>query len=178
MSHPDHLVFLYVVDTSFLIEIHKRYPVKTLPGIWKDLNALIREGRVIAPEYVRSEINRQDDELKDWVNNHNDMFENIGPELLVTTSVVVNRFTRTAHAMSQRPDHADPFVVGLAIKLARQTRFEPRTVVVVAEERGKLAENPILRDNEIEKIPDVCLKMGILCVTHLEMFKREGFRFY
>jgi hypothetical protein len=67
MSHPDNPVFLYVVDTSFLIEIHKRYPEKTLPGIWKDLDALIREGRVIAPEYVRSEINRQDDELKDGI---------------------------------------------------------------------------------------------------------------
>ena len=81
MSHPDHPVFLYVVDTSFLIEIHKRYPEKTLPGIWKDLDALIREGRVIAPEYVRSEINRQDDELKDWVNRHDEMFESISTEL-------------------------------------------------------------------------------------------------
>ena len=178
MSDSDNPVFLYVVDTSFLIEIHKRYPEKTLPGIWKDLDTLIREGRVIAPEYVRSEINRQDDELKEWVNNHNDMFENISPELLVTTSVVVNRFTRTAHAMSQKPDHADPFVVGLAIKLARQTRFEPRIIVVIAEEKHKLADNPGLRDNEIEKIPDVCEKLGITCVTHLEMFKREGFRFY
>ena len=64
------------------------------------------------------------------------------------------------------------------MKLGKQARFEPRTIVVVAEEKGKLAENPILRDNELEKIPDVCQKFGILCVTHLEMFKTEGFRFY
>jgi len=178
MSHPDNPVFLYVVDTSFLIEIHKRYPEKTLPGIWKDLDALIREGRVIAPEYVRSEINRQDDELKEWVNHRSEMFESISTELWETTRIVVNTFPRTAHALSQRPDHADPFVIGLAIKRRKQARFEPRTIVVVAEEKGKLAENPILRDNEIEKIPDVCQKFGILCVTHLEMFKREGFRFY
>lgn len=178
MAEPEQPLFLYVADTSFLIEIHRRYPQKMLPGIWKDIKVLISEGRIVAPEYVRSEINRQDDDLKEWVNNNSDMFEHISPELLETTGVVVNRFTRTAHAMSQKPDHADPFVVGLAIKLARQARFEPRVIVVVAEEKHKLADNPGLRDNEIEKIPDVCEKLGITCVTHLEMFKREGFRFY
>ena len=178
MSEPDQPVFLYVVDTSFLIEIHKRYPERTLPGIWRDLDLLIREGRVVAPEYVKSEINRQDDELTSWVNRHDEMFEGISTELWATTGVVVNAFPRTAHALSQRADHADPFVVGLAMKLVKQARFEPRSIAVVAEEKGKLAENPILRDNEIEKIPDVCQKLGIPCITHLEMFKREGFRFY
>ncbi|MDD1703323.1 MAG: DUF4411 family protein [Methanoregula sp.] len=178
MSEPDELLFLYVVDTSFLIEVHKRYPEKMLPGIWKDIEALIHDGRIVAPEYVKSEINRQDDDLKNWVNDHSGMFESTGPELWETTGVVVNRFKRTAQASSQKPDHADPFVIGLAMKLAKQSRFEPRTVVVVAEEKSKLAGNPGLRDTEIEKIPDVCVKLGIPCLSHLEMFKREGFRFY
>lgn len=178
MSGPVQPLFLYVADTSFLIEIHRRYPEKMLPGIWKDIEALIRAGRIVAPEYVKSEINRQDDDLKDWVNTNSGMFENIGPELLATTGIVVNRFPRTAHAMSLKPDHADPFVVGLAMKLAKQSHFEPRTVVVVAEEKSKLPGNPDLRDAEIEKIPDVCEKLGITCIGHLEVFKREGFRFY
>jgi hypothetical protein len=75
-------------------------------------------------------------------------------------------------------EHGDSFVTVLAMKLEAQGSLGPRTVVVVAEERGKLAENPNLRDAEIEKIPDVCEKFGFGCVTHLEMFKREGFRFY
>lgn len=178
MSEPGEPLFLYVVDTSFLIEVHKRYPEKMLPGIWKDIEALIHDGRIVAPEYVKSEINRQDDDLKGWVNNHSGMFVGIGPELLMTTGVVVNRFKRTAQASSQKPDHADPFVIGLAMKLAKQSRFEPRTVVVVAEEKSKLTGNPGLRDAEIEKIPDVCEKLGIPCLSHLAMFKREGFRFY
>jgi len=64
------------------------------------------------------------------------------------------------------------------MKLEKQSRFVPHTIVVVAEEKSKLAGNPALRDNEIEKISDVCQKFGICCITHLEMFKREGFRFY
>jgi hypothetical protein len=178
MSQPANPVFLYVVDTSFFIEIHRRYPKRTLPGIWKDLEALIRDGRIIAPENVKTEINRQDDELKAWVNSHGTMFEPLGAELWNMTGVVVNTFPRTAHALSLNPEHADPFVIGLAMKLEKQGSFEPRTVVVVAEERGKLRENPELRDAEIEKIPDVCQKFGIGCVMHLDMFKRERFRFY
>ena len=178
MSDPEQPVFIYVVDTSFLIEVHKRYPEKMLPGIWKDLESLIQAGRIIAPIYVKDEINRQDDELKDWVNNHDVMFESVSKELLATTRVVVNTYKRTAHALSQKPDHADPFVVGLAMNLGKQSRFTPHTIVVIAEEKGKLAGNPALRDDEIEKIPDVCQKFGIPCIRHLEMFKREGFRFY
>jgi len=144
----------------------------------KDLEDLIKTGRIVAPVYVRNEINRQDDELAEWVNNHSDMFESTTPELLETTGAVVNQFVRTAQAQSQKPDHADPFVIGLAMKLGRQAGLEPRRIVVVAEEKGKLTGNPALRDNEIEKIPDVCQKFGIPCITHIEMFKREGFRFY
>ena len=178
MSDPEQSVYLYVVDTSFLIEVHKRYPEKTLPGIWKDIESLIRVGRIVAPEFVKKEINRQDDDLKEWANNHSEMFESISTELWASTGIVVNKFTRTAHALSQNPDHADPFVIGLAMKLEKQSRFVPHIIVVVAEEKSKLARNPDLRDNEIEKIPDVCQKFGIPCITHLEMFKREGFRFY
>jgi len=178
MSDPEQPAYLYVVDTSFLIEVHKRYPEKTLPGIWKDIESLIHVGRIVAPEFVKKEINRQDDDLKEWVNNHSEMFESISTELWASTGIVVNKFTRTAHALSQNPDHADPFVIGLAMKLEKQSRFVPHIIVVVAEEKSKLAGNPDLRDNEIEKIPDVCQKFGIPCITHLEMFKREGFRFY
>ena len=178
MSGLEQPVFLYVADTSFFIEIHRRYPRKILPGIWKDIEALIHTGRLVAPLFVKNEINRQDDELKEWVNNQDAMFESVSKELWATTGVVVNTFPRTAHALSLKPDHADPFIIGLALKLGKQARLEPRTIVVVAEEKGKLGENPGLRDNEIEKIPDVCEKLGIPCIGHIEMFKREGFRFY
>lgn len=178
MSGPEQPVFLYVVDTSFLIEVHKRYPRKTLPGIWKDIETLIREGRIVAPINVRDEINQQDDELKDWVNDHPAMFKALNRELLETTAFVVNKYPRTAKPSSQKPHHADPFVIGLAIKMRRLHSLTPQEILVVAEEKSKLAENPDLRDAEIEKIPDVCQKFGIPCRSHLEMFKREGFKFH
>ena len=66
MSDPELPVYLYVTDTSFFIEIHRRYPEKMLPGIWKDIEALIHAGRIVSPVFVKNEINRQDDELKEW----------------------------------------------------------------------------------------------------------------
>jgi hypothetical protein len=178
MSETEQPLFIYVADTSFFIEIHKRYPQKTLPGIWKDLEALIRAGRIVAPVKVRDEINQQDDELKDWVNNQASMFKAISRELLETTTIVVNKYPRTAKPSSQKPHHADPFVIGLAMKMRRVRSLSPREVVVVAEEKSMLAKNPALREEEIEKIPDVCSRLNVPCMGHLEMFKREGFRFY
>jgi len=178
MSDSEEPFSLYVVDTSFLIEVHKRYPQKLLPGIWKDIETLIGAGRIIAPIKVKNEINQQDDELKDWVNDHDSMFRSLGSELLETTSIVVDKYPRTAKPTSQNIHHADPFVIGLALKVMRQSTLNTRIISVVAEEKSKLAKNPTLREEEIEKIPDVCQKLGIRCITHLEMFKQEGFRFY
>ena len=96
MSEPEQPVLIYIVDTSFLIEVHKRYPLKMLPGIWKDMETLIRSGRIIAPIKVKDEINQQDDELTDWVNNHDEMFKPLNNELLETTALVVNKYPRTA----------------------------------------------------------------------------------
>ena len=178
MSHTGQTLFIYVADTSFFIEVHKRYPQNLLPGIWKDLETLIHGGRIIAPVKVRDEINQQDDELTEWVNNQVSMFKPLNRELLETTADVVNRYPRTARPSSQRPHHADPFVIGLAIKMRKLRSLGPREIAVVAEEKSMLAKNPAIREEEIEKIPDVCSRMGVPCVGHLEMFKREGFRFY
>jgi hypothetical protein len=178
MSESEQSVFLYVVDTSFLIEVHKRYPEKMLPGIWKDIEALIRAGRIVAPIKVKDEINQQDDELKEWVNNHDEMFKPLNRELLETTAIVVNKYPRTAKPTSQNPHHADPFVIGLAMKMRRVRSLIPQEIMVIAEEKSKLAKIPGLSEAEIEKIPDVCSRMDIPCITHLEMFKKEGFRFY
>jgi hypothetical protein len=98
MSDSEEPFFLYVVDTSFLIEVHKRYPQTLLPGIWKDIETLVGAGRIIAPIKVKNEINQQDDELKDWVNDHDTMFRSLGSELLETTSIVVDKYPRTAHS--------------------------------------------------------------------------------
>jgi len=178
MSDQERPVLIYVADTSFFIEIHKRYPEKMLPGIWMDIEGLIQAGRIIAPINVKNEINQQDDDLKDWVNKHDAMFRPLNKELLETTAIVVNKFPRTAKPISPNPHHADPFVIGLALKAERQHTLNPRIITVVAEEKSKLAKNPALRDEEIEKIPDVCQKFGIPCISHLEMFKNEGFKFY
>ena len=92
--------------------------------------------------------------------------------------MVVNRYPRTAKASSEKTHHANPFVIGLAIKMQRQRSLVQRKVVVVPEETSILAKNPGLREEEIEKIPDVCSRLGVACTGHLDMFKREGFRFY
>jgi hypothetical protein len=74
MPEIDHL---YIIDSSSLIEIKRRYPISTLPGIWEDLHALVQRDQLIAPMEVKREILQGDDELVEWAKTHEKMFKEI-----------------------------------------------------------------------------------------------------
>ena len=53
---------IYFVDTSELINLNNRYPRKTFPGLWENVEDLISQGRMLAPNGVRDEIKQGHDE--------------------------------------------------------------------------------------------------------------------
>lgn len=50
----------YVVDTSSLIDLARHYPRKAFPGLWKKIEVLVAEGRLVAPLQVYKEIKQGD----------------------------------------------------------------------------------------------------------------------
>ena len=42
----------YVIDSSSLIELNRRYPIDIFPGLWKKVEELINKGLLISPEEV------------------------------------------------------------------------------------------------------------------------------
>jgi hypothetical protein len=57
----------YCIDTSALIDLHtNHYPPDIFPGLWKDLEFLVDQGLLIAPDEVFQEIRVKDDELAKW----------------------------------------------------------------------------------------------------------------
>ena len=171
---------LYIIDSSSLIEIKRRYPRRTLPGIWDDLNALCLADQLVAPVEVKNEILQRDDELKKWIEDHDKIFwENDFP-ILEKTREVLAIFPEMSDFNSQNNAQADPFLIGLAMVLTDRTqhRFEKREVIVVSEELSDLEKNSKLPFSQIKKIPDVCNHFELKCINHMEMFKLEGFRFH
>jgi hypothetical protein len=171
---------LYIIDSSSLIEIKRRYPRHTLPGIWDDLHALCQRDQLIAPIEVKNEILQRDDELKAWIDDHDKMFWENDSSILEKTRKVLSIFPEMSDFNSQNNAQADPFLIGLAMLHTDQAqhRFDKREVIVVSEETSDLEKNPKLPFSQIKKIPDVCGHFKLKCIDHLVMFKQEGFKFH
>lgn len=65
----------YCIDTSALIDLHtNHYPPDIFPGLWKDLEILVDQGILIAPDEVFHEICVKDDGLAKWGKSNKKMF--------------------------------------------------------------------------------------------------------
>ena len=56
----------YIIDTSSLIELNRRYPIDVFPTLWKNVEGLIEKGFLFSHKEVLKEISLRDDALKKW----------------------------------------------------------------------------------------------------------------
>ena len=149
----------YCIDTSALIDLKKLYPRDIFPSIWKNLEDLIFQGRLIAPKEVLKELERIEDELLGWVRHNRIMFKNLNIEQIRDVKEILRRFENLVDASKQGP-HADPFVIALALS---------ESCTVVTSERTGTSSKP--------KIPDVCSHFGIKCLSLLEFFREQKWEY-
>ena len=62
---------IYIIDTSSLIEMKERYPKNNFPTLWNKVEKLIQDERLITHIEVKKEIEKGDDELKEWIKKKN-----------------------------------------------------------------------------------------------------------
>ena len=159
----------YVIDASSLIELKRMNPMDIYPGVWKRLSELVNAGLLCAPMEVKRELKEGDDDLFQWAVQNNRMFTPCSDQLERKVAEIMERFPSMIDSDKEDPA-ADPFVVALALVKDPQQKLMPSgdARVVVSEEK--------LKGNKI-KIPFVCLRYGIECITIHEMFRREGWTF-
>ncbi len=157
---------LYCIDASSLIELKQAYPRKVFPGVWEKIEDLVRTHRLIAPDEVSKEIEK-DDILGPWAKQNKKMFRKANQEQMDAAKDVTSRFQRLAKAGKFGPA-ADPFVVALARlenqKLLGSLLEAQSGCVVVTEERPS-------------GIPAACAHYKLTCVALLDLFHREGWTF-
>jgi len=170
---------LYIIDSSSLIELQRRYPSDIFPSVWEHIHELAFAGRLIAPIEVKKELLEGYDILLQWVTDHDFVFKEFDDDLIVKTQEVLGQFPRIADSESDKLYHADPFVVSLALAMKKQPQQTLITykIWVVTNEKGKLSGNPNLHPNNMKKIPDVCAHLGIDCIDHFGMFREENWLF-
>jgi hypothetical protein len=161
----------YVMDTSSLINLKMESPKDIFPGVWKKIEALIDEGRLLSPEEVMNEIEmgHLDDELIIWTKENRRMFKRLNTTQIQKVKEIQEKFPALVDPEKETPD-ADPFVIALALEQKTMTTIDGvmRRTIVVTDERK--------RGKKI-KIPLVCEKMDVECIDRMELFRREGWKF-
>lgn len=155
---------LYCIDASALIDLGKYFPPKVFPTVWDNLEELIREGRLFAPDEVFREVEK-DDVVGPWAKKNKVLFRKPDQEQIDAAQKVVASFPHLAKPGKFGPA-ADPFVVGLARlegeKLSLSLLGSQAKCKVVSGDRG---------------IRHSCASFGILCVSLIELFQQEGWVF-
>lgn len=151
----------YCIDTSSLIDLWRRaYPRDVFAGLWKNIENLVAQGRLIAPREVKRELAKRDDALLKWANSHRHMFKSLDAQQAALVKQIQGKFPKLVDPNKETPD-ADPFVVALAIS---------RGFLVVSSE---IPANP----GADPKIPDVCKVYKVVHLDLLEFFRKEKWRF-
>ncbi len=161
-------VTIYCVDSDVLIHVGRSYRRDRFPTIWAHLEQMIQDGRLLAPDEVRAEIQRGDDFLVEWVKTQEDFFVPLGSELFAEFRRVEAAFPDLIDHSRPGP-HADAFIVALALLINSEpgTLFEKkRCVVLTNEKRGGR-----------HKIPTACDHFEMDVVDWFGFMEREGLEF-
>lgn len=153
----------YCIDTSALIDLANLYPRDVFPSLWKKLEAMVDEGRLLAPREVSTELETYQGskaEPRAWARRHRMMFRDRDAEQMNAVRRILRASPDLVDALKTTPE-ADPFVVALAMS-------EGSTVVT-----SEKAASPGGR----RKIPDVCIAEGIPCLSLKEFFREQGWVF-
>ena len=149
----------YCIDTSALIDLRIHYPRDIFASLWKNLERLVSEGNLVAPREVLKEIEQKDDELLDWARKNRRLFVDLDFEQQRLVSNLLKKYPTLVDPSKSIPD-ADPFIVALGKK---------NYVVVTQEKTGGF--------RGIVRIPDVCAREGVKCISLHQMFREERWEF-
>ncbi|MBU2589808.1 MAG: DUF4411 family protein [Nanoarchaeota archaeon] len=161
----------YIIDSCSLIELNRKYPMVVFPGIWKNMEKLINDGLLVSPKEVLSEIEKGDDEVKEWAKKQKKLFKELNENQINIVKDILKKYPSLAKSNSLTPV-ADPFVIALAVEMEN----DPQTTLIEIIKKRIIVTEESLSGNKI-KIPFVSHKYGIECIFLVEMFKKERWKF-
>jgi hypothetical protein len=156
----------YLLDANVFMQAKNlHYGLDFCPAFWEWLIEGNAAGRVFSIEKVGDEIDAGSDELADWASNR-------GPGFFLKPDAPVIPMLATVSSWANRQGY-DPAAVTTFLQVAdyylvAQALAHGYTVVT--------HETPAQTAKKI-KIPNVCIGMGLKCMTPFEMLRVERARF-
>ena len=162
----------YVIDSSSLIELNRRYPIDVFPGLWRNVESLIKKGLFISPKEVLKEISVMDDSLKKWASKQKELFRELSEKQMEIVREILRKYPSLAKSDNETAA-ADAFVIALAVELGTNPQ---KTLLPTIKGRIIVTEEK-LRGNKV-RIPFVCGDYSIACINIIEMCRVEGWKFF
>ena len=156
----------YLLDADVLIRAKNlHYGFDFCPAFWDWLVEANHEGRVFSIEKVGDELTAGEDELADWTNERsNEFFLQPNPQVLVALGTVGDWVTKQGY----EPTAIDTFLQVADFYLIAHALAGGHAVVT--------HEIPSPSRKRI-KIPNVCIGLGVKCLTPFDMLRVERARF-
>ena len=158
----------YIIDSSSLVKLNRNNPLDVFPSIWKNLEKLASNNRLLAPKEVLNEIKENDDQLSKWAMKQKKMF--IEPTIKQINYVKDILKKYPAIIDIDRKYDADPWVIALALELSadpQKTLYVIKKIVVTEEKK---------RGSRV-RIPLICEDHSIEAIDIITMFRIEEWKF-
>lgn len=150
----------YIIDTCSLTELRRRYPKDVFPGVWEAISDLANSGLLISSTEVKLELEAQDDLVTDWARKHSFIFIQLLPPIQEKAHDILSIFPNLIDDKNLKSS-ADPFLIATALV---------KGCTIVTEEM------PSGKDAKFVKIPNVCAKLGVICINLIELLRIENVR--
>lgn len=160
---------IYVLDSNVFIQAARQYyAFDIVPSFWVKLEEQAANGRIVSIDRVKAEIDRGDDELKEWVNSKFGLYfkstqtQEVIEAYKEVIKWVANNNQYNESAKCQFANGADGWLVAYAKTYGY--------IVVTHEKRNPETKNKV-------PIPNVCVQFRVTYVDTFKMLRNLGVQF-
>lgn len=106
--------YVYIIDTCSIAHLHRNFPPDIFTRIYERIDLIIKEGRLIAPNEVKREIEAGDDDISKWLSDRQEMIRPTTIEIIHEVEGIIFRSPPIADEKKEKPV-ADPFLIAQVI---------------------------------------------------------------
>jgi hypothetical protein len=154
---------VYVLDSSFIIQLHKHYYRESFVSLWRRFDELLATGQLTSTREVRRELEDSDDNAAKWAETNGGLFvtPNAAEGAFVASIYAVPHFQANIERrkLLKGGRNADPFVIA-------------RSAVL----QGTVLTMEQLKPNAA-KIPNICEHFKLPCFDFRRFIEVQGWTF-
>lgn len=158
----------FLVDANFFIEAHRiTYPLDVVPSFWTKIAVAAHRGDICSIDKVKAEIDKHEDALKDWCDNH------LPDNFFKDSTTCILTYQKIARWANAKSDQYKPEALAVFLDAERADAWlaayaSENSMTVVTQE----VSAPNSRKNI--KLPDVCLAENVDYKNTIGMLRALG----